>query len=307
MTWHDTSTLRRALVACLALTPMLALLPAVHAQDAGSAAAPAEDIGGQDAAESATGDATGGDPEPTIWGYLVDKYDADHDGRVSRAEYERTDETFDRLDRDDDGALSEADFVDASGRARGGMRAGMMAPIVLMHAFDTEAGEGMGRDELQASFATYDSDDDGRVSRREYVDGLLVHTGGDQGMLRGMRFDRFAALLEMADADDDLHLGLEETLAWFDERDSDGDGQWVLGGRGRGIGRGAGREGGDRERGPGDSARDDDTSDDVDTSPSAEGRIAPDFSLEPPAGGDPVRLSSFKGEKPVALIFGSYT
>jgi hypothetical protein len=37
------------------------------------------------------------------------------------------------------------------------------------------------------------------------------------------------------------------------------------------------------------------------------GDPAPDFSLAPPDGGDSVRLSSFKGSKPVALIFGSYT
>lgn len=37
------------------------------------------------------------------------------------------------------------------------------------------------------------------------------------------------------------------------------------------------------------------------------GRLAPDFSLEPRAGGAPVTLSSFRGKSPVALVFGSYT
>ncbi len=37
------------------------------------------------------------------------------------------------------------------------------------------------------------------------------------------------------------------------------------------------------------------------------GSMAPDFELEPPSGGHPVRLSSFRGDRPVALIFGSYT
>ena len=38
-----------------------------------------------------------------------------------------------------------------------------------------------------------------------------------------------------------------------------------------------------------------------------EGTVAPDFTLAPPDGGAAVTLSDFAGEKPVALIFGSYT
>jgi hypothetical protein len=37
------------------------------------------------------------------------------------------------------------------------------------------------------------------------------------------------------------------------------------------------------------------------------GDLAPDFELSDVDGANPVRLSSFKGEKPVALIFGSFT
>ena len=37
------------------------------------------------------------------------------------------------------------------------------------------------------------------------------------------------------------------------------------------------------------------------------GDFAPDFALVPLGGGEPVRLSSFRGRTPVALIFGSYT
>lgn len=39
----------------------------------------------------------------------------------------------------------------------------------------------------------------------------------------------------------------------------------------------------------------------------AVGTDAPDFVLPRLGGGEPVRLSSFKGKGPVALIFGSYT
>ncbi len=37
------------------------------------------------------------------------------------------------------------------------------------------------------------------------------------------------------------------------------------------------------------------------------GESAPDFELHDSNGENPVRLSEFKGEKPVALIFGSFT
>ena len=37
------------------------------------------------------------------------------------------------------------------------------------------------------------------------------------------------------------------------------------------------------------------------------GDLAPDFALEPRGGGPAVRLSSFRGKSPVALVFGSYT
>ncbi len=37
------------------------------------------------------------------------------------------------------------------------------------------------------------------------------------------------------------------------------------------------------------------------------GDIAPDFELRDVNGENPVRLSDFRGNKPVALIFGSFT
>ncbi len=37
------------------------------------------------------------------------------------------------------------------------------------------------------------------------------------------------------------------------------------------------------------------------------GDVAPDFELRDSNGESPVRLSDFKGKKPVGLIFGSFT
>lgn len=38
-----------------------------------------------------------------------------------------------------------------------------------------------------------------------------------------------------------------------------------------------------------------------------EGDIAPDFELRDVSGEDTVRLSEFRGKRPVALVFGSFT
>jgi hypothetical protein len=37
------------------------------------------------------------------------------------------------------------------------------------------------------------------------------------------------------------------------------------------------------------------------------GDVAPDFELRDVSGENPVRLSDFQGQEPVALVFGSYT
>ena len=37
------------------------------------------------------------------------------------------------------------------------------------------------------------------------------------------------------------------------------------------------------------------------------GELAPDFTLKTLDGTEEVRLSSYRGQRPVALIFGSYT
>jgi len=46
---------------------------------------------------------------------------------------------------------------------------------------------------------------------------------------------------------------------------------------------------------------------DLSTPKLAAGDLAFDFELAPLGGGEPVRLSSFAGVRPVALVFGSYT
>lgn len=54
-----------------------------------------------------------GDPDSAVWRFLAARYDVDQDGRVTRAEYPRSERGFRNLDASADGVLSPLDF-DAS-------------------------------------------------------------------------------------------------------------------------------------------------------------------------------------------------
>jgi hypothetical protein len=61
----------------------------------------------------------GGPPEPdvpSVWNYLKGRHDKDGDGRITRAEYERDDAHFARLDADGNGVIERPDL---EGRTRG--------------------------------------------------------------------------------------------------------------------------------------------------------------------------------------------
>ncbi len=69
------------------------------------------------------------EPAPkTAWELLVTKYDADHDGKITRAEYSKEDKYFLRLDRDEDGVLTEADAKLLGGRPKRSGQRGKPAP-----------------------------------------------------------------------------------------------------------------------------------------------------------------------------------
>lgn len=55
----------------------------------------------------------------SIWQVLQEKYDANEDGRISKAEHGRGEEAFRNLDRNGDGFLTEADTQVAPARRRG--------------------------------------------------------------------------------------------------------------------------------------------------------------------------------------------
>jgi len=269
-----------------------------------SAASPCQDAAAEPATEA---DET---PAPqvvvgetdSIWSYLVQKYDTDSDGSISRAEYSRDDATFGRLDRNGDGAVT-AEEVEREG-GRGGPPSSMMATMVVMRAFGGDAGgrfpTGLTREQLETGAAAMDTDADLTITRVEF-DAHMGRRGGG----RMPEMDRFGMLLEGVDTGKDGSVSREELLRWFDAADSDKDGQLSMQRRG---GRGEGREGPGRG-GPDGSSRGARGRQPA-GAPEPEagvGRSAPDFTLQPMNEGEPVTLSSFAGKTPVALIFGSYT
>lgn len=267
--------------------------------------------------------AAGGQPAilgegDSAWAYLSGKYDANADGTISATEYDRGAEAYGRLDRNQDGVVDASDFASpgGGGMGRGGMRS-RMAPLTLLRLFQADDDEeSLRREEIAVSFSSFDTNGDGRIDESEFQEAAKDRASGMIAMMGGFRFE---PLYDEADDDEDGALSLEELEDYFDWRDSDGDGIWTMRrsredrGGGPGRGSGTGRSGaGEAGNGPhGNGAQGDGGEESLDAAdrdaPAAAGKIAPDFTLRPPKGGDPVTLSSFRGKKPVALIFGSYT
>jgi Ca2+-binding EF-hand superfamily protein len=229
----------------------------------------------------------------TTWEYLRQRYDADGDGRVSRREYTRGDDAFARLDRDGDGVLSEVDVERRGGGQRGRQR-GPEAPgaspqlVLLLYMQDDDDASRLSLAELERAIVAYDGDGDGAIGRPEFEAlsekrrARLPGERADPGRIASRRA-AWEAMLKAIDTDGDRRLSGAELTGCFRRSDSDGDAILLLDDV---AGRGDRPE---RRAGP------------------AEGEWAPDLTLRPPRGGAPVTLSGFRGARPVALIFGSYT
>lgn len=61
---------------------------------------------------------------PDVFKFLADKYDANSDGKLTKEEYDRSEENFQRFDTNKDGVLSADDWSDgkAANRSRGRQR-----------------------------------------------------------------------------------------------------------------------------------------------------------------------------------------
>ena len=218
------------------------------------------------------------EPEPetksdgeTVWNYLKRKYDADGDDVVSKVEYDRGEEQFKRLDRNGDGQLTSEDV------ARG--RAGRMAQQVLARYFQADDNRReLKFEEIGQAFAKADTDKDSALSLAEFT--FLTEAAPQRGGRVPPAGTLYRALVSAVDTDESGSVSQAELEAFFKANDSNDDGVWTMGRRGRR---------------------------DLHATGVKEGTVAPDFTLKPPGGGNSVTLSSFRGKRPVALIFGSYT
>lgn len=234
--------------------------------------------------------AGGGLSEPgTVWDYLLAKYDGDGDGRVAAAEYDRGSETFARLDKNGDGSVTEADFERADDHGPA-MTPERMVPMILSRAYQQDDDPALTRDELARAFASLDADHDGALQEAEAASAY-------SDLRSMMDMDFHAMLVSAADGNGNGELSEFELLLLFDRLDEDSDGALrpMMGQHGPGSRQGS-QDAGDVETNgePPPAA--------------AAGQLAPDFALRPVSGdGATVQLSAFQGDRPVALIFGSYT
>lgn len=210
------------------------------------------------------------DPTAT-WKFLAERYDANLDGAVDSGEYGRGEDAFRRLDRNSDGQITATDFATRPARGRTERSPGQA--ITSMFGDSARAADG---------------DKDGATSRAEWHTWLAAReVKGLEGLdLHDIPLARLARTRTQLDRNHDGSVSIDELTTLFDRLDLDHDGTL----------RGA-------ELGAPPVPR--------------VGDVAPDFDLprllkgEKPTGHDDdaetVRLSSFIGKKPVALIFGSYT
>lgn len=219
-----------------------------------------------------------------VWIYLVGKYDADADGRITATEYDRPDLTFTRLDRDRDGMLTAADFEQQGppGSEEELSRARRALAAYFQNDDDTSR---FAMVELDDAMSTYDADGDGRLARAEFT---RLAASRRQELPTGTTptiDEAWEILMAMMDRDSDGTLDKGEAYLFFY---ADGDGSLVVDLEGNRVK--------PRER-PRSSKP---------TGPAA-GTRAPDFALGTADGESTYSLSKMYASGPVALIFGSYT
>jgi len=240
----------------------------------------------------------------STWAYLSARYDADGDGTIRPEEYVREGGRFERIDRNGDGVVDATDFEraqESGGRTRGGgaedRMSGMRARRILMTYFqllDGDAAE-LTLEELEAAFDLYDANHDLSLTATEFEGRSAGQKadvpGSDSRMVQMVMrdVDPWEALLAGIDDDEDGALHYDEVEAFFGSV-TRGSGVIALSADAdRGAARGGRGEDAPKKTG------------------ATAGEPAPDFTLSSPHGGKPVTLSSFRGKRPVALIFGSYT
>ena len=202
-----------------------------------------------------------------IWLALAAKHDKDGDGRITSAEFTRGEAQFRNHDRNQDGVITTADYPE--GRYWNGF-----GPWVARMA-DGDRNKVVERSEWQQMTDRMDSNRDGVIDSAEFAK-TPFGVGADKMDLLALSFDQ----------DGDGRIEVSDFDSLFADLDLNDDGKI------------AEREFKGSER--------------LFTRPRSKlpvvGQMAPDFDL--PRSDDAsktVKLSSFRGKRPVALIFGSYT
>ena len=236
------------------------------------------------------------------WQQISQKYDADKDGKVTAEELGRGERAFGNLDTNRDGSLTAEDFAN-SGRSRGRGRgqSQMMVSRLARNADQNEDGS-VTEAEWKVFVAQLSTDEDGVISVEAIAELMPQRRsrggrgGGGRGGRRGGGGNEM--FVRMLDRNDNSKIESSDLLVVFTEMDANQDKKLEGEEMGRGQ-RGRGnRQGGRGGRGNRPAAPE-------------VGDAAPDFDL--PYAKSPedlektVKLSSYAGKKPVALIFGSYT
>lgn len=239
-----------------------------------------------------------GGEEPDAWTQLAKSYDQNGDGKITTKEYPRGEKAFGNLDRNGDGTITQADFRSNRGGGRGQRRTRDMTRMIamrLVRGADADRSGSVSAKEWSAFVEGLESAN-GTVSDEAIAELMPARRGrgGGQGGSRSMT----AMLVQTLDKDNDGEVQVTEIAALFETLDADKN-KTVEGAElGQRTRRGAGQRGGGN-RGRGNSGG---------RKLPQVGEVAPDFEL--PYADDKekmVKLSSFAGTKPVALIFGSYT
>jgi Ca2+-binding EF-hand superfamily protein len=202
-----------------------------------------------------------------VWTFIQQRYDADRDGRVTEAEYARGEVQFANYDIDGDGVLTEKDFPDETWY--NGFGSGVAREA------DRDRNRVVTGEEWKLFLDRLDPDGDGEMTQDE-----LGRAYSPQMVTR------MSIVALSFDQDLDGKITRVDYAMLFGDLDRNKDG--VLTGAELQPKAGVGS----RPMRPAPGV----------------GEVAPDFEL--PLADDAektVRLSSFRNNKPVALIFGSYT
>ncbi len=225
-----------------------------------------------------------------VWEFLVEKYDANSDGVITAAEYSRGADSLASYDRNRDGVVNQNDFASQTtggrGRARGrgrgrggrGGRGGMQmtqlqAYQMVARGADSDGSRDVSLSEWQAVLEAMKANGD--VLAVPALTAMAKQPNGNRMLLRAQMQATFVGSF---DDNGDGEVTVTELSLTFARLDKDQNNTLEWSEMGLAV-----------------------------VLPQ-KGVVAPDFVL--PYRDDVEKsatLSSFAGEKPVALIFGSYT